>query len=39
MAKAKTKRCAVLLQAETEAGLPGAVLGAAMLTPSNTPSQ
>ena len=39
MAKAKTKRCAVLLQAETDNGLPGAVLGAAMLTPSNTPSQ
>jgi hypothetical protein len=31
MAKAKTKRCAVLLQTETEAGLPGPILGAAML--------
>jgi hypothetical protein len=31
MAKAKTKRCAVLLQTENEAGLPGPVLGAAML--------
>jgi len=31
MEKAKTKRCAVLLQAETEAGLPGPVLGAATL--------
>jgi hypothetical protein len=31
MAKAKTKRCAVLLQTETESGLPGPVLGAAML--------
>jgi hypothetical protein len=39
MAKAKTKRCAVLLQAESDSGLPGPVLGAAMLTPSTTPSQ
>jgi hypothetical protein len=31
MAKAKTKRCAVLLQTENDAGLPGPVLGAAML--------
>jgi len=31
MAKANVKRCAVLLQTETEAGLPGRVLGAAML--------
>jgi hypothetical protein len=39
MAKAKTKRCAVLLQAETEAGQPGPVLGAAMLTPVEPLSQ
>jgi hypothetical protein len=39
MAKTKTKRCAVLLQAESDGGLPGPVLGAAMLTPSTTPSQ
>jgi hypothetical protein len=39
MAKAKTKRCAVLLQAETEGGLPGPVLGAAMLDSSTPPSQ
>jgi hypothetical protein len=31
MAKAKTKRCAVLLQTENDAGLPGPVLGAAIL--------
>jgi hypothetical protein len=31
MTKAKTKRCAVLLQTETETGQPGLVLGAAML--------
>jgi hypothetical protein len=31
MANANVKRCAVLLQTETEAGLPGRVLGAAML--------
>jgi hypothetical protein len=31
MAKAKTKRCAVLLQTENAAGLPGPVLGAAVL--------
>ena len=39
MAKAKTKRCAVLLQAEGENGLPGPVLGAAMLTPVIAPTQ
>jgi hypothetical protein len=31
MTKTKTKRCAVLLQTETETGLPGPILGAAML--------
>jgi hypothetical protein len=31
MTKSKTKRCAVLLQTETKTGLPGPVLGAAML--------
>lgn len=31
MAKAHAKRCAVLLQAETEAGLPGRILGAATI--------
>ena len=31
MAKAKTKRCAVLLQTESKTGLPGPVLGVAML--------
>jgi len=31
MTKSKTKRCAVLLQTETKSGLPGPVLGAAML--------
>jgi hypothetical protein len=39
MAKAKTKRCAVLLQAEGENGLPGPLLGAAMLAPSILLSQ
>jgi hypothetical protein len=39
MAKAKTKRCAVLLQAETEAGQPGPMLGAAMLAPTEPLSQ
>jgi hypothetical protein len=36
MAKAKTKRCAVLLQTESAAGLPGSVLGAAMLDERNS---
>ena len=31
MTKAHAKSCAVILQAETEAGLPGRILGAAMM--------
>jgi hypothetical protein len=31
MTKAHTKRCAVILQDETDSGLPGRILGAATL--------
>jgi len=40
MEKVKTKRCAVLLQDENDAGQPGPILGAAMLNPARlSPSQ